>query len=232
MVLIGINGKIKHGKDYAAGVLCKLGEEEFNIKFETNSWARCLRLLLDVLTGIAPEDTVTQEQKEQIFDINNLKIPDDPVQSVSNFLIEHGYTEQRDLKPPITLLYQFLRQKDVTYGRILQYFGTEVMRNNLDSDIWTKLLINDWIKRGRPNCIITDCRFPNEADLVKEHGGLMIRIFRPDNPSHNRDPNHPSEVSLDNYPMITITNHMDNSIVTLLRNVLVTELHLQPLGKP
>lgn len=47
-----------------------------------------------------------------------------------------------------------------------------------------------------PNWIITDCRFPNEAQAVKDKGGIIIRIDRPGvNPIND----HPSETGLDNW---------------------------------
>jgi len=44
-----------------------------------------------------------------------------------------------------------------------------------------------------PNWIITDCRFPNEAQAIKERGGILIRIERPG----LAESNHLSETSLD-----------------------------------
>lgn len=44
--------------------------------------------------------------------------------------------------------------------------------------------------------IITDVRFPSEADAIREHGGVLIRVNR----NTGYIDNHPSETSLDNYP--------------------------------
>lgn len=49
-----------------------------------------------------------------------------------------------------------------------------------------------------PNWIITDVRFPNEAQAIKDRGGIMIRIERPGVESHCGG-QHPSETALDNY---------------------------------
>jgi Deoxynucleotide monophosphate kinase len=50
----------------------------------------------------------------------------------------------------------------------LQQMGTEVMRNHLHEDIWLLTLENKLRKHDK--VVITDCRFPNEIDFVKEHG--------------------------------------------------------------
>lgn len=47
-----------------------------------------------------------------------------------------------------------------------------------------------------PNWIITDVRFPNEAEAIKKRSGIIIRVNRPGMPEGD---NHPSETSLDDY---------------------------------
>lgn len=54
----------------------------------------------------------------------------------------------------------------------LQQMGTEVMRNHLHNDIWILTLENKIRKLDK--VVITDCRFPNEIDFVKEHGNVWV----------------------------------------------------------
>ena len=54
----------------------------------------------------------------------------------------------------------------------LQQMGTEVMRNHLHNDIWILTLQNKLRKLDK--VVITDCRFPNEIDFVKEHGEVWV----------------------------------------------------------
>ena len=52
-----------------------------------------------------------------------------------------------------------------------------------------------------PNWVITDVRFVNEADAIKNKGGINIRIDRPNllNNQNNINLEHISETSLDDY---------------------------------
>jgi len=84
----------------------------------------------------------------------------------------------------------------------LQKVGTELFRNMIDKDFWCKSLMKtvDRVLEYEDNIIIIDdVRFPNEADAIKERGGILIRINREERPDTGRDPNHPSEIALDDY---------------------------------
>jgi hypothetical protein len=75
--------------------------------------------------------------------------------------------------------------KSTELRRKLQVAGTEKGRSIYGSDIWIRTIEN-WIKLRRlrddgvPHVVIVpDCRFPNEADWICEHRGLLIRIDAP-----------------------------------------------------
>lgn len=110
--------------------------------------------------------------------------------------------------------------------KMLQIAGTEEGRNKFGEDIWIRYLQNLITLRSLRDkidvFIITDCRFLNEAEWIKQDSGLLIRINAPDrnsqrlnNESHG-DPElrimiskHPSEISLDDY---VFSHVIDNSI--------------------
>jgi hypothetical protein len=58
----------------------------------------------------------------------------------------------------------------------LQRFGTEAMRNNFGQDFWLKHMRN---RIGKGKYVITDCRFENEAAMVRELGGVIVEVKRP-----------------------------------------------------
>jgi hypothetical protein len=84
---------------------------------------------------------------------------------------------------------------------LLQRVATEAIRNEVGMDVWVK----SWEKYLKDNSyphsrlwVVTDVRFPNEAEAVKRAGGILVKVTRP---SELRDkvPNHVSETALSDY---------------------------------
>lgn len=88
-------------------------------------------------------------------------------------------------------------QSAVTVRRILQWWGTEYRRAQ-DPDYWTKA----WDRKvagfdlDRILVLVDDVRFGNELDMIRAHGGLIVKIERPGFDGAN---SHSSETSLDDY---------------------------------
>jgi hypothetical protein len=63
----------------------------------------------------------------------------------------------------------------------LQRFGTEVMRDNFGQDFWLRHMRSRIAAYQIVACntVITDLRFENEAELVRELGGIVVQICRP-----------------------------------------------------
>lgn len=80
--------------------------------------------------------------------------------------------------------------------RLLRAMGTEAGRKILGEDVWVNATFNLIVTDSAP-VVITDCRFPNEAQRVKDHGGYVVRIRRNGVGPAN---DHPSETSLDDWP--------------------------------
>ncbi|MEU2854168.1 hypothetical protein [Streptomyces syringium] len=59
----------------------------------------------------------------------------------------------------------------------LQRLGTDAGREVLGDTVWIDALFRD-LDRWGPT-VITDVRFPNEAEAIRERGGLVIQIVRP-----------------------------------------------------
>lgn len=107
-------------------------------------------------------------------------------------------------------------------GPLLQTIGTEVFRKQ-DPDKWVRVLSYQ-IEEEKPEiAVISDLRFPNEADWVRGSGGIVVRIKRlHDNGeqylSTDRPTNHPSEIALDNY-LFDYTFSAKNGDFPMLRQV-------------
>lgn len=77
--------------------------------------------------------------------------------------------------------------------RIAQEFG-EAMRG-IHPDYWVRR-VEDKILSGR-SYVITDVRYPNEAELIRKLGGIVVKVIRPSlGPSTDT---HPSEIALADY---------------------------------
>jgi hypothetical protein len=200
-MIIGINGYAGSGKD-TIGIIIQLlqcpslgtasVEEilkdykmhewwlEEKSGWEIKKWAGKLKTIASLLTSIPVEKFEDQEFKKQ---------PLDPC----------WWTPGEDGMHPMTV-------RD-----LLQKLGTDACRNGLHTNTWVNALMADYkmhpehfndIANGRetgdgyPNWIITDTRFPNEAQAIKDAGGIVIRVDRPGVKAINA---HPSETALDNW---------------------------------
>lgn len=90
------------------------------------------------------------------------------------------------------------------YTPILQWYGTDVARKQ-NPNCWVEAL-DARLKQEAPEiAVITDVRFPNEAAYIKEKGGYLVEVTRLKEDGTQfldttRDPKHPSETALENYP--------------------------------
>ena len=70
---------------------------------------------------------------------------------------------------------------ELTPRWVLQYWGTEVCRKGFHDDIWVASVENKF-RQNKDNIVITDCRFVNEVDAIKNAGGVTVRVERGDHP--------------------------------------------------
>lgn len=63
----------------------------------------------------------------------------------------------------------------------MQTLGTEWGRNLIHSNLWVNVAMAsaEAVLDQGGRVVIDDCRFPNEAVAVEEHGGFVVRIERP-----------------------------------------------------
>lgn len=87
----------------------------------------------------------------------------------------------------------------ITIRTLMQYFGTEVCRNNLGRDIWVRSSISKIVEvaANRRLCVVPDVRFTNEAAAIHRDipyfYGRIIKIIRSNNDNNERD-YHDSEI--------------------------------------
>lgn len=114
--------------------------------------------------------------------------------------------------------------KFMTVRDFMQKLGTDGLRTGLHENVWLNALFADYHcvpadqAPGGWDCdnwIISDCRFPNEAQAIKDRGGIIIRVLRPGNDPANR---HDSETALDTYDFDD-TIYNDGTIEDLIPKV-------------
>ena len=182
-MIIGVNGKIGSGKDTVGAIIqyltatdtsdkalgfIKLGYDikgHHNSTFEVKKFAGKLKQTASLLTGIPIEKFEDQEFKKTYLG-EEWNSPYNIPFSGPDFVEHDG---------------------GMTVRTLLQKLGTEAMRDNLHENVWVNALFADYKAIERipekrmsimPNWIITDMRFPNEMEAVKERNGITIRVVR------------------------------------------------------
>lgn len=163
MILIGLSGYARSGKDTAAEVLV----EQYG--FTRIAFADKLREVLYKLNPVVG------------FQGNVYKMTTFPAR-VQDVIDQHGWDGY----------------KETEYGAeirsLLQRLGTEAGRETLWDSIWVDAALANLSPEGK--YVVTDCRFPNEAQAVLDKGGEVWRVSRRGVGPANL---HPSETSLDGW---------------------------------
>jgi hypothetical protein len=118
----------------------------------------------------------------------------------------------------------------MTVRQFLQKLGTDAMRNGLHTNVWVNMLMNEYKKFQEmvpdaqshfPRWIITDTRFPNEYEALREKNALFIKIERPGIELNN----HPSETSLDNHEFNYVIENSGDiyQLQSKIREILIME---------
>lgn len=199
MTIIGVSGKIGSGKNYLSEQLIKelhkLGYSTTEASFAAslrNELNRIIKTIkVDTIDGIEPEQII-----ENIHTIHKMDLTDAEELYI---MLVHDVTEIDGLNS---------HSRTESIRRALQFLGTDVRRKK-DNEYWVKEF-----HRTVPNSdfiLVTDVRFPNEADSVVANNGIMIRldvspeiilerIQSRDGLKYSSDAlNHPSELALDDY---------------------------------
>jgi hypothetical protein len=102
-------------------------------------------------------------------------------------LLEGRTKEAREWREQIDVWWaERLDMPKLTPRWILQYWGTDVLRNHFHDDIWIASLENK-MRKTKDNIVISDVRFPNEIKAIHNAGGKVIRIKRGPEPIWYQD---------------------------------------------
>jgi len=189
-MIIGISGYSGSGKDLVGTIIQEISLNKWHIK----KWAGKLKTIASILTGIPVENFEDQEFKKTLLGPEWGTVKDIPLNGV-----------------PVFADIQFNSLMSVR--DFLQKLGTDAIRDNLHENTWVNATLADYTTES--NWIITDTRFPNEAEAIKKAGGIVIRINRPGVQPINP---HPSETSLDDWNFDAVINN-DGDVADIVHKV-------------
>lgn len=137
-------------------------------------------------------------------------------------VIENGEILQTLYLDHVIFTYGWDGYKETKWGgeirRLLQRLGTEAGRKTISDDIWIRAALDNLDPQGA--YVVTDARYQNEADAIRQRGGKIYRIVRPGVGPAN---DHPSETSLDNYDFDGVI-HNDGTLEEFHKSVLLKVL--------
>jgi hypothetical protein len=115
-----------------------------------------------------------------------------------------------------------LAKRNPEIRRLLQVLGTDFARNMLGDDVWINIALSGI--KSEDKIVVSDVRFPNEAEAIKKLGGTVWRINRHNHTAVN---GHTSERAMDNY-MFNYVIYNDGTLAELSDEVfaLAKELNL------
>lgn len=152
---------------------------------------------ISILTGVPTERVIAYHQNNIYIDEFSMHMEEivfGMVMSLMPYYNHNVKSEKCELK-------------EGTYGLFCQWLGTEVVRRNICQDAWVEIVRRKIESTTAKLVFITDVRFPNETRMVREMGGLVIRVEAPELVLGSRDPDHPSETALDDVNFRTFENN-------------------------
>jgi hypothetical protein len=157
------------------------------------------------------KNTAANALKEQ-WPVFELKSFAEKLKFITHYLtgceLEDTYTQEGKNK--------MLLDWGMTIGQFQQKLGTEAIRVGLHPQGWILALFADY--KSTDNWIVTDVRFKNEAQAIKDRGGYLIRVDGDPagiRANSTRDLNHPSETDLDDWTQWDVRYVNDGDIPDL-----------------
>jgi dephospho-CoA kinase len=118
-----------------------------------------------------------------------------------------------------------------------QWLGTDMVRNTIDKDNFIRRMDMRLLEQSmESNVLITDVRFDNEVDLIREYGGVIVKIIRPDQEEDAGSTEHESEngVTYSDYTVINNASlvEFENAIVKICKPLFCDDIRQGHKKKP
>lgn len=110
----------------------------------------------------------------------------------------------------------------ISWRQAAQIIGTDLFRKHFRTDTWIIFAKTKILSDSTHKTIIPDIRFNNEAKLIKEHGGIIIKVIGPNRKGNEVKDEHSSEKGIDEkYVDFVIEN--TGSLLQLKQEILKIE---------
>lgn len=183
MILLGLAGEMGSGKSTAAKFLIDTYKEKKAKEYE---FASFLKYVSKEVFHLSDFQIRTQEGKRNAF--ANKIILDDLHLGAIDYLIKRELDNLNLKLKGVSILNPDKNKKKAleligatfTNPReVLQFVGTEIMRNCYDADIHAEITFANIKRENSGFAIISDARFVNEREQIKKMGGYNILISNP-----------------------------------------------------
>lgn len=166
--IIGVSGRAGSGKDSVGKVISE------ELRLPTFSFAQAPKEIVNSLLGW-PLDINEDKETPRVVnvDLNTIKAFRQAAREygVIDYCLRSRH--QFKLTELVDILGLDLSKGNQTISPRLawQLAGTEWGRNTISEDLWARLL-------PEHPCVVTDVRFRNEAKLIRDRGGIIIKVER------------------------------------------------------
>lgn len=237
MLILGISGRKQSGKSTTGNFILSL----YLSKLQFSD-----KIYIDDDGQPVVSDILGNSAYSGVFDFNNLPQDDDTRYLVSKLNSQIkiynfadilktdicinilGLTKEQcygsdDKKNELTDM--FWEGKQLSCRDVMQIVGTDIFRK-LDPNVWVRSTISKIMKESPELAIVTDCRFPNEIEAIKNAGGKVLRLTR--NPFNS---DHISECVLDKdrYDWSNFDFIIDNDKMSLYDQLVETKKLLEQI---
>lgn len=123
-------------------------------KFDKFHFADKLKSVVVNLFDLDLDFLINEDRKEEVLDIKK------------------SFFKDTSLEPT---------DENITLRQLFQIFGTDICRRHMP-DIWVDTLLKSYYFKNDldlKNAVIADVRFDSEAQAIKDMGGTIIKVIRP-----------------------------------------------------
>lgn len=241
LMIIGFSGKKQSGKTTSGNFILSLILTEMRLTSSAHIDSEGRIIVADLLgqkqyagvldtTFSNTSDYIINQVKNKLSPVAKIYSFADPLKqdicmNILGLTYDQCYGSDEHKNELTNLVWPDNPDRRMSARDVMQYVGTDIFRK-MKPNVWVDATINS-IKKDQPKiALITDCRFPNEVEAIRNNGGKVVRL--------TKDPyqsNHISETILDKnvYDWSNFDYVIDNQEMSILEQCLELDSQLKEL---